>query len=128
MKKKNTTEEMIEVLQAFQQGKPIEYLYINRDANEDWNDDPDPKFNFEEFLYRVKKEQKSMPYDGTHKLCLVGKIVKLKNSSETALITGEDKEDLFNFSVHVNGEWISYKDLFNNYEFIDGKPCGTLKL
>ena len=43
---------MIEVLQAYKDGKKIQYLYLNQ--GDDWCDTPDPFWNFSAAEYRVK--------------------------------------------------------------------------
>ena len=52
-----TTQEMIDVLKAYQEGKEIEVKYITSDDN-DWIITAKPSFNFNMYEYRVKPEYK----------------------------------------------------------------------
>lgn len=52
-----TINEMIEVLQAYKEGKPIEF---KRPLWSEWNIKCNSIFNFNEYLYRVKKEKKEV--------------------------------------------------------------------
>lgn len=128
-----TTKEMIEVLQAFENGAEIEY----RNKNENnWQvpilikQNSTPLWNFGEFDYRIKKEPKFKPF--ANKWELVEAIQK-----HGLLIVNKDrhKHDIccikeFN-DKNVwfgNGTMLeSYYYLFNNYIFIDDAPFGKLE-
>lgn len=56
-----TLEEKIEVMQAFLDGKTIQ---DNIDGNwTDWKSGNDPQFNWGTYDYRIKPENKQVPYD-----------------------------------------------------------------
>ena len=50
-----TTREMTDVMLAYERGEQIEYRLI--DCNT-WCDNPDPKWNWSEFEYRIKPQPK----------------------------------------------------------------------
>lgn len=47
-------DEMIEVIQAWKNGKEIEFLWHNHEDYEDWELTTDPEWNFPEVDYRIK--------------------------------------------------------------------------
>ncbi len=121
-----TTQEMIAVITAFEQGKKIECTSKTY-PEVGWNPATKPIWNFDEYIYKIVEEPEYVPYDGTQEGTLVGKIVVDKESKNSFLIIGEDKHDK-HFNLMIGDiEWESYKDLFKFYQFPDGTPCGMLK-
>ena len=53
-----TPNEIINVIQAFKEGKEIEYEYKN--INQSWITTKDPTWNFKTFDYRVKQKEKEL--------------------------------------------------------------------
>ena len=53
-----TPKEIINVVQAFEEGKEIEYEYKN--INQSWITTKDPTWNFKTFDYRVKQKEKEL--------------------------------------------------------------------
>lgn len=49
-----TADEMIKVIQAWKNGKEIEFLWHNHEDYEDWELTTDPEWNFPEVDYRIK--------------------------------------------------------------------------
>lgn len=120
-----TTQEMIAVITAFEQGKKIESCAI---GSNDWNLSLNPIWDFSNWIYRVVEEPEYVPYDGTQEGTLVGKIVRHSNGI-MRMIIGESKTSRINNDVILGGQewWTPYEDLFNHYTFLDGQPCGMLK-
>ena len=56
MERKNT-KELLPIITAFAEGKEIQFFH--RGA---WNDVPNPKFDEEPYLYRIKPEPKYRPF------------------------------------------------------------------
>lgn len=114
-----TTKEMFEVMQAYADGKKIEYKTKTYD---EWRDIDDPAWNWEFADYRVKSEPKYVPYDSVMEFDR-HKWVKLKNSNILRKIV---QINSMNNTVHV-GRWIPLIDMFYYFEYEDGTPCGKLK-
>ena len=120
-----TTQEMIAVLSAFEQGKKIEC--IDKYMKDEWEEVNNPSWNFRDYNYRIVEEPEYVPYDGTQEGTLVGKIVISKSTSKIKMITGEDKlSEEYNVMIGDN-EWESYEYLNKYYKFLDETPCGMLK-
>ena len=122
-----TTQEMIAVITAFEQGKKIECTSkIYPEVG--WNPATKPIWNFDEYIYRIVEEPEYVPYDGTQEGTLVGKIVVSNVTSLILMLIGEDKNStVTNVLIAEKGNWISYEDLFKHHTFLDGQPCGMLK-
>lgn len=112
-----TTKEMIAVMQAFADGKEIEF-YPNFYTNKIWKDTSNPTWEWHQFDYRVKKAPEYVPFTFEDADFLIGKSVRHKTNNWVELITYCDKADT---SI------CTYKDLLRDYTFIDGSPCGKLK-
>ena len=54
----NTTSEMIEIIKAYDAGKPIQYTDTNGEVEEDWKDKDTYTFNFTAYTYRIKPNPK----------------------------------------------------------------------
>lgn len=52
----NTPDEIIEIVQAFRDGKPIQYLQTD-DSGEVWYDTTDPGWDFMHIQYRIKPQR-----------------------------------------------------------------------
>lgn len=53
----STLQEKIAVMQAFEQGKTIEFRSWSLDSA--WQGNPNPLWNWDRYIYRVKKEKKT---------------------------------------------------------------------
>jgi hypothetical protein len=53
---------------------------------------------------------------------LKGKWIKHKRDSSHILINY-----ISDTTVGIDGNYYTYEELFNNFEFVDGKPCGKIK-
>ena len=110
-----TIDEQIAILQAFKEGKTIEFF--NHITNE-WELKEGNGFSFEAFNYRIS-EYKYIPFDNTDNL--IGIIVMDKYiPSSKRMITGQNDRE-----VSLSGATLDYSYLFNNYT-IDGHPAGKL--
>jgi len=61
------TKEMIEVMQAFEDGKEVQSRYSESELGADWFEASDPCWDWDEFEYRIKPEPKEVwvnEYDG----------------------------------------------------------------
>jgi hypothetical protein len=116
-----TTKEMIAVMQAYCNGKEIEYS-IN--TGESWKEVKNPSWNWASADYRVKqKEPEYLPFDFTDAKSLIGKIVKYKNDTNfLGMITSVSMD-----SVTIGGVFLSHEVLLKEYLFLDDSICGKLK-
>ena len=129
-----TTKEMIEVMQAYDRGEQIECFNTNK-----WKDVKNPVWDWLNNNYRVK-QKKYVPFDTAeeffaaqrkHGYRLIG--------IDDEIITNDISPKAHDISItldghvflHIEGNWnhdCSYlgdlEDLFEDYKFIDGTPCG----
>ena len=129
-----TTQEKIEVMKAYAEGKEIQTRCKTDMEWADWVVRGEPKWNWEELDYRIKPESTYRPYKDTeemiedfkkrfnvevppHAMPMIW--VEYKTLKERKLITGfKDKVVVIIASV-----W-GMDDLFEDYTYLDGSPCG----
>lgn len=123
---------------AWKKGRAVQYMTtINvkngwADVTEDWAWDIN-----HDTQYRIKPEKDLRPFKDVQELknawsCKAGIIadyeepmiwVRLKDGNEHRLI------DAYNYGggreIKICGDWVSLRQLFEQYEFIDGTPCGV---
>lgn len=119
----SSTKEKITVMQAYADGKLIEYrikpsyewiTYLGTgELSWDW-------WNNE---YRIKQEPEYIPFDFTDAESLIGKPIKRKHANLLIIINTITHTEI-NLS---HGYKISFETLLENYEFLDGSICGKLK-
>lgn len=120
----SSTKEKITVMQAYADGKLIEYrikpsyewityLGTGELSWDWWNND-----------YRIKQEPEYIPFDFTDAESLIGKVVKSKHSKNIFLITGYDISEKY---FIVGNTTQTFYQLFNDCTFLDDSPCGKLK-
>lgn len=110
-----------EVIHAWADGATIKYSWVG----ETWVIAKDPMWS-EDIQYRVKKQEYE-EYSFQDAELLIGKIIKRKDPYPlteycVALITALTDKYLI-----IGQEYISYKELLNLWEFLDGSVCGKLK-
>lgn len=115
------TDEIIKVLQAFKEGKKIEVREKTLHDDQQWKEMINPYWAFETYDYRVKPEPEYVPYTSVLEVSR-DKWVKEERSSVLSKITALDLDDAI--CVRVEYDWVSLKDLFENYTYEDGTPCG----
>lgn len=134
-----TTEEMIEVMQAYADGKKIESTVNGYNK---WSDCDYPTWEWVAFDFRVKKEPTYRPYESVDEMlddfckrCRKhGMTVSRspmgepfiwllsKDSKTIRLATAYDKEQ---GCIRIFGGCLStLQDIFENYTYKDGSPCG----
>lgn len=130
-----TTQEKIEVMKAYEEGKKIQW---SSKANPKWCDcDGEPSWNWNWDEYRIKPESKYRPYKDTEEMIedfkkrFNAKVppyampmiwVRNKTFKDCRLITVfRDKVVM----IIVSGE--DMKELFKDYTYLDGSPCGKLE-
>lgn len=115
-----TLEEKIEVMQACLDGKTIEIF--EDDIWNDWKANRQfPDFNWSDFDYRIKPENKQVPFDSEDFERILNKKIKHKLHKFVGILTmvegstiviGDKRFDIKFSSPHL--EW--YNDLLNRWE------------
>ena len=112
--------EMLPIIQAFAEGKTIEFRTIEGT----WEELPDPLFQ-NPYKYRIKPEPRYRPFK-TQEECWVEMLkhqpfgwVKEKSSEMLYYIAG-----LSNSDINIFSSICSFHTAFGCYEFIDSTPFG----
>ena len=120
-----TTKEMIEVMQAYERGEQIEFVY----EGIEWRNASNPAWDWNHFDYRVKPKKKYVPFD-TAEECLTayrkhGEFIENKESGEK-MNAYVDKNGIVILSTALNCTYTfeSLRTLFGCYKFSDGTQCG----
>lgn len=135
-----TTKEKIEVMQAYADGKHIQFY--NKTRRDDWITTSDPVWDWVNYDYRIEPEPKKPTYrpyesvaemlcDYKRRVCKINNqpkntmpLIWLKCSETGAerLATGFDREGN---NVFV-GYWCDMSELYTDYQYLDGTPVGKL--
>ena len=129
-----TTQEMIEVMQAYLRRKKIEYRY----GNTDWLECRVPIWNWNSIEYRVKQKQKTrsktktkfLPFETVDEFLAAqrehGDIIKMIDDDRLlSAFVRHDGSVLFVLPKSICEKLlINVDNLFGKYEFADGTPCG----
>lgn len=129
-----TTQEKIEVMKAYTEGKQIQLKILGN--WKDWHDGQDPEWNWEANEYRIKPESTYRPYRNTAELIedylrrngrpsdgIYMPMIWVKNDDGfTTLIVEFGPNHVWRSVVH---EGVSMSKLFQDYTYLDGSPCGV---
>lgn len=136
-----TTKEMIEVMQAYEDGKEIEYysnliggwvLFVGT-----------PSWSWDKSDYRIKPEPKEptyRPYESVAEMLCDYKrrVCKINNQPKNTMPLiwlkyiehDEIKRLVIGFDMNDNqvllNIWCDMSYLYRNYQYLDGTPCGRL--
>lgn len=123
------TRDAVKVMEAYANGKKIQYL----DNNNKWIDAHNPVFDWYNCAYRIKPEPKYRPFQTQeecwkemHKHSDFG-WVKCKYTGNFASIGNiSEKKDKKLFITWTTNEGYNFlaSDVFNEYTFTDGEPFG----
>lgn len=128
-----TTKEMIEVMQAYEQGEQIEYRIKDFMRDDEWLSMPQkPEWNWAKFEYRVKIQPAYRPYKNIQELLQAqkehGMNIRLNGCNYCRLplyitdtLIGVQCPQSDGSVVSID---VSYKDLLQDYTWQDGTPCG----
>jgi hypothetical protein len=127
-----TTKQKIEVMQAHLDGQAIESRRLDKvmcktitPVQVTWIFDQQPVWNWDQFDYRVRLEPTIRPYTASELLPLVGKVVRAKANGNHKLIVAAGHENVG--WVVVGTRTTNQVVLFEEYEFLDGSPCGAIE-
>ena len=127
---RNQAKQLLPVIQAYTDGKPIQSRYIKGDTSL-WYDNENPSFDDDDLEYRIKPEPKYRPFKNAEE-CLAemqkhqpfGWLIS-QNGEVNSLIISIDNEGLI-IGDRNNGVmgFITATDLFK-IKFADGTPFGV---
>lgn len=128
-----TTKEMIGVMQAYERGEQIEMHSVGAFNKDDWHDIDSPSWNWDEIEYRVKPQPKYRPYKNAEEF--------LAAQKEHGMYLRPSIKAKYMIPITVSGDIItlafpldsgnvytcrySYDDIFKDYKWQDGTPCGV---
>lgn len=134
-----TTQQKIEVMRAFEEGKKIECKSKGLDWKE-WILPQEPAWNWAECDYRVKEEPKYRPYKNIEELFndWAEKTHSIPANMEKYVrpliwvkkeCCGDYYEGLIilyypNGQIKIGEQIFNLAELFYNFTFLDGSPCG----
>lgn len=122
------------VMQAFAEGKPIQWQYADTLVPDQWNDNGIPD-DWREFNFRIKPEVQPFTSmrDFIFNLCYntpaIYKDFCIKNKSNVVYnissIKADKTVDVFEDSPRGFKITLSFKDLAEDYLFMNGTPCNV---
>ena len=123
--KRSYTADYIKVMQAYVEGKQIQYK-----DDEVWIDIDDPDWDWHSWKYRVKPEPNYRPFRDVEE-CWQEMLnhrpfgwIKDKEDGHYAMVTTVDVVEGEKYiAISGNNLW-SFDDTMNNYTFSDGTPFG----
>ena len=121
-----TTKEMIEVMQAYEEGKQIQ---IKPSYTTEWSDTNITWWNWSDFDYRVKPKKSYVPFETAEEFLTAyrkhGEFIENKETGEK-MNAYVDKNGIVILSTALNCTYTfeSLGTLFGYYKFSDGTPCG----
>lgn len=127
-----TTQEKIEVMQGYVDGKQIEYVYKGQSL---WRDIEKPSWNWTMFDFRIKPEKKYRPYENTDEMIadwsrrfrVVNWSVysmpliwlKRKDGGSKVLVC-----DFYKYALGTRAEFFHIDVALESFTYLDGSPCG----
>lgn len=125
-----TTAEIIKVMQAYERGEQIE---MRETSGEKWYDEFHPIWDWSNFEYRIKSKPTYRPYKNADEFLQAQREhgIYLRPSTKAKYMTPitiiGDTITLASplDSVNVYTCRYSYGDIFNNFTWQDGTPCGV---
>lgn len=108
---------MIKILQAFKDGKEIEY-----DAGDNWVKADPLAFNFDNVNYRIKSQPEYVPFTHLDYELFMGKII-IDGGGKRQIVLAFDDVD-----ITTTRSNFGYARAFEVFKFIDGSIFGKLKI
>lgn len=128
-----TTQEKIEVMQAYANGEQIQFKVY---GGVKWFDANPPKWNWTDCDYRIKPEKKYRPYKSTEEMVedFDARFGTNRPANTMPFIWVKGRFTKAAHLIHVFGDTYVYignnvlmiSDLFTRYTYLDGSPCGKL--
>ena len=126
---RNQAKELLPIIQAFAEGKPIQYRMKDIKTAK-WNDIDKNyhEFSPHSFQYRIKPELKYRPFANAEECWQEMQKhqpfgwLKDKNDGHLTLITVVDNDKMMALNGRVGWDFLG---MMNNYVFADGTPFGV---
>ena len=129
-----TTAEMIKVMLAYERGEQIEFIPKDLRSHADWTTmTREPEWNWADFEYRVKSKPTYRPYKNADEF--------LQAQMEHGMYLRPSTKDKYMIPVTISGDTItlafpldsgnvytcrySYGNIFKDFTWQDGTPCGV---
>ena len=129
-----TTKYMIEVMQAYDRGEQIEYRIKDFMRDDEWCDQKEsPEWDWRTFDYRVKPKPTYRPYKNADEF--------LQAQREHGMYLRPSTKAKYTTPITIGGDTItiafpldsgnvytcrySYGDIFKDFTWQDGTPCGV---
>ena len=128
-----TTKEMIEVMQAYERGKQIEYRGKDEECWFPMHISFEPEWNWAKFEYRVTVQPAYRPYKNIQEF--------LRAQKEHGMNIRLNKCNYYGLPLYITNiligiQWpqgdgstvdidVSYEELLRDYTWQDGTPCGV---
>lgn len=122
--KMNRTKEMMKVIQAYLDGKQIQWK--DRNFVDEWkNCEGEPSWHLNND-YRIKPEPKYRPLNDNEMRLLVGKVIVEKSSGNVLLVTCA-KQEMYEVKIHTTQSWFTSSFLLEHFTYTDDTPVGKLE-
>lgn len=130
-----STEEMIEVMKSYNEGKEIECKYK---TDKDWNICATPSWDWFTYDYRVKEEPQYRPYENTNEMiedfCQRAKLettsmlmpviwIKEKDSNTKRMVLSFVGDCVYTHFGNEFDNW-TLNELFDRFTYLDGSLVG----
>lgn len=102
-------EEKIRIMSAALAGAKIE---MTESEDFPWEDVETPDFNWSDYDYRIKPENKQVPFDFSDAEHLINRKVRLKGKRGLHIINSVDDDS----SIMIHGDWVGMGVLAEKYE------------
>ena len=109
----------IAVMQAYDNGKRIEYRHINGNT---WREEDNPSWDWHTYTYRVLEEEEYVPYTQEDLINMIkykSMFVKSKQSGSVCVI-----DAILDDGISVAGFKINFARALGEYTWHDGSPFG----
>ena len=118
---KEETRKAVKVMEAYANGKKIQYL----DNNNKWIDIHNPSFDWYDYAYRIKPEPKYRPFKNQEECWN-----EMHKHLDFGWLREKESGYLFNTiavfdSIRIKENAYNYSLVFKRFEFLDGAPFGV---
>ena len=131
-----TISEMIEVMEAFENGEKIQYC--EKGVSDDWCDTENPVWDFSSYDYRIKPEKENRPYITTSEMIEVFKnrfMDKKIPEHSMPLIWLRENCTGYEYLVEgygmdcviIEGKRKNLQTIFEKYTYLDGSIVGIVE-
>ena len=124
-----TTKEMIEIMKAYDEGKKIEYKYLD---TEKWFVTGNPSWSWSVFDYRIKPEIEYMTCEEIFEKLQKQGVMAIKSKNRNKVVTVSEidfeRQEIITVGVtiydypkrHLSYGIYNVRNLYLNYTFLDG--------